>query len=280
MPLEVSASAIGDVLRGVGARLVAWQEESPRGGVRVGDQLKTEADRRAHVLLSRALRELAELPVVSEEDDASLAGARRSRYWLIDPLDGTASWAEGYRTYVTQAALMDEGRPKVAGVFAPALGLLYLASRDGGATLNGQAITAKAAGAASLVLIDNTPEPRGVTRRVFDELACTGYLESGSIGLKICRVADGTADLFVKDVAVRDWDVAPGDLVLNEAGGALATLDAEAFDYDGSFEKRGLVAAKDIALLRRVKRRLGERPDAMTRGQVDGRPAAGRRGSR
>jgi len=77
---------------------------------------------------------------------------------------------------------------------------------------------------------------------------CAKYLESGSIGLKICMVAQGVADLFVKDVTVRDWDVAAPHLVLSEAGGVLRRFDGQEFELAGSFEKLGLIAAASQAL--------------------------------
>jgi len=51
------------------------------------------------------------------------------------------------------------------------------------------------------------------------------FLECGSIGLKICRVADGEAHVFAKALTFKIWDVAPGQLVLTEAGGRLALWD-------------------------------------------------------
>ena len=105
------------------------------------------------------------------------------------------------------------------------------------------------------MLTDNYPEPRGIARRLVDGLPCTGYLESGSIGMKICRVAHGEADLFVKDVVLRDWDLAPGHLILSEAGGCMADLQGRPPAYVGSLEKRGgIVAARSTDLLARVGR--------------------------
>ncbi|QBI55235.1 inositol monophosphatase family protein [Streptomonospora litoralis] len=93
------------------------------------------------------------------------------------------------------------------------------------------------------VLTDNTPEPRGIARAAYERFGCRGYLESGSIALKLCRIADGGAHLFVKDVRVRDWDVAAPALVLEESGGALARLDGTPFAYTGSFEHTGVIGA-------------------------------------
>ena len=73
----------------------------------------------------------------------------------------------------------------------------------------------------STTLIDNYPEPRGIAAKLFDKMALEQYVESGSLGLKICRIAEGSADIFVKDVLVKDWDLAAPELILHEAGGIL-----------------------------------------------------------
>ena len=78
------------------------------------------------------------------------------------------------------------------------------------------------------------------------------YVESGSLSLKICRVADGVADLFVKDVEIRDWDVAAPMLILFEAGGVISQVDGAQFDLYGDFEKNGLIVAKSEKLKNKV----------------------------
>ena len=62
-------------------------------------------------------------------------------------------------------------------------------------------------------------------------------------------VADGTADLFVKDVVVRDWDLAPVAVILNELNGLLFHSDGNDYLFSDSFEKRmGFIVARDKRL--------------------------------
>jgi len=151
---------------------------------------------------------------------------------------------------VTQAALMENGEPVLASVYAPALDRLYSAEKGGGAFCNGERIYVSS-DENRLVLVDNYPEPRGTAIQMMADLACTGYMESGSISLKICRVADGSADLFFKDIVVRDWDVGAPWLILKEAGGAFTTIDVLPYPFCGDLEKTGLIAARNIELCRR-----------------------------
>ena len=62
-------------------------------------------------------------------------------------------------------------------------------------------------------------------------------------------MADGQANLFVKDVAIRDWDLAPGHLILQEAGGILTDLHGREIDYGGGMEQSGGLIASASATL-------------------------------
>ncbi|GAB3448919.1 3'(2'),5'-bisphosphate nucleotidase CysQ [Streptomonospora sediminis] len=236
-------------VREVGALLRGWRADSAAtSGTWEGDQFKARADTMAHEELSARLHRIEPgVPVLSEEDPAGRGGPRPDVYWLIDPIDGTASYVHGFAGYVTQAALIAGSRPVVAAICVPEADRCYTAVRGGGATAGGARLAASAPAAGAGVLTDNTPEPRGIARAVHGAFGCSGYLESGSIALKLCRIADGGAHLFVKDVPVRDWDVAAPALVLEEAGGALARLDGSPFDYTGSFEGTGVIAAAEEA---------------------------------
>lgn len=242
-----------EIMTQVGAGLLHWQGRA--GGEWHGAQLKTEADRETHQALSTALVGLLELPILSEEDPASHTDPRPDRYWLIDPIDGTASLAGGFSGFVTQAALMEKGEPVLAAVYAPALDRLYFAQKGGGSFCNGEPIQVSTE-EDRLILVDNYPQPKGTAARMMTDLGCTGYLESGSISLKICRVADGSADLFFKDVVVRDWDVGAPSLILKEAGGIFTTIDGKSYPFSGPLDKPGLVAARSIGLCQQIVARL------------------------
>ncbi len=253
MQTDTLLDRVQDILREVGTTLLTMRAQGPVQGTWHATQLKSEADLIAERLIMRGLRALTpNLPVVSEEDLSSHAVDRFSRYWLVDPIDGTASFCGGYAGFVTQIALMDGVRPLLGAVYGPALDLMYLAEQGAGASANGSKLELDWRGG-DVVLTDNYPEPLGIAKLLHEQLPCAGYLESGSIGLKICRVADGQADLFVKDVTVRDWDLAPGHLILQEARGVLTDLRGRGIDYGGGMEQSGgLIAAASATLGARV----------------------------
>ncbi len=234
--------ALARVMRDLGRQLLDWRAAGQTEGRQEGTQFKAEADRRAHEFLSMALAAIEPgTPIASEEDPDSLDPDRRPRYWLIDPIDGTASFVGGYDGFVTQAALMDASGPLLAAVYAPVADQLFAARRGAGATCNG--VSMARSGGRSGALIDNYPSPRGVALAAQRALGLPHYVESGSLGLKICRVADGTADVFVKDVRVADWDLAPGHLILAEAGGGMTDVFGQDLTYTGDYARHGIAAA-------------------------------------
>lgn len=236
------------MLRGVGADLLLWRASGGADGAWEGHQFHARADLWAH---DRILTGLAELqtgcPIVSEEDGADGKAAAGERYWLVDPIDGTASYAQGFAGFVTQVALMEHECPILAVVFAPQSNELFVAEQGRGAFRNGTRLRLPQA-SPSLTLVDNYPSPRGLAADLYGDLSFTKYVESGSTGLKICRVADGTADALFKDCGLRDWDIAPPHLILQEAGGHLADGLGNTIRYGAPRRQPGVIAASDPGL--------------------------------
>lgn len=233
---------LANIVYDIGALLLKWRNAEIFEGTWEGPQFKAKVDRMAHLALTERLKEIAsDIPIISEEDEMSIQENRPDCYWLVDPIDGTASFVGGFPGFVTQAALIKNGYPLMGAICAPVLDLLYLAERGQGTTLNGQPLHLSS-DREPTILIDNYPEPQGVTLLAYEELNFLSYIECGSISLKICKVADGTADVFFKNVIVKDWDIAPAHLVLEEAGGILKDINGKKITYDENYKQNGLVA--------------------------------------
>ena len=243
---------LAGIVKAVGKELISWRKEGITDGAWEGSQFKATADKLAHSRIREELEALHPgIPVVSEEDEGSWGLRNPDRYFLVDPIDGTASFAGGFDGFVTQVALMEGQEPRYAAIYAPALDALYTAGRGEGAYLNSRRLEIPDP-ASWESLVDNYPVPRGITREAFEGLQLTRYVECGSISLKICMVADGTADIFFKAVPVKDWDIAAPHLVLGEAGGFLRELGGRDIAYDRGMEYNGIVAAKSIAHAMRI----------------------------
>lgn len=235
----------------VGQQIVSWQTDKKLQHLHSEAEFKTEADRRAHELIFQGIKRLYPGAKVLSEEGIQPIIERPNAYWLIDPIDGTASWFHGFAGFVTQAAYIENGKPLFGIIHAPLLRNTWTAVNRQGAYLNDVRLPTLQP-SARLIITDNTPQPHGIAKFYYEHLAATGYRESGSLGLKAVLVADGTADLFIKDVVVRDWDFAPVAVILQEVGGLLGLANGQPYEFTGDVEKHhGIVVARDPALFRR-----------------------------
>jgi len=212
------------------------------------DNIHSQVDLRLHDFYLKNLPKILDVPILSEEDSGNHLELRPEVYWIIDPLDGTLSYLNNFLTYVTQIALMVKDMPEISYIFAPESSEMFRAIRNKGAFLNDQSIKVSASKCPEKI-IDNYPIPIPYVSEIMKKLKISEYLESGSIGLKICRVADGTADIFVKQTRVYDWDVAPGALILQEAGGQIGLLSGAEYKFENALRKENFQAFNQKNLL-------------------------------
>ncbi len=209
------------------------------------------ADIKANSLIKKILMQLDPgCAIISEEDDTFLNN-RPDEYWLVDPIDGTSSWLNGFDGFVTQLAYIKKNTPIYGAVYAPCLKKLWTACKGEGAYLNGKILN-KSKCHNSIKLIDNYPEPRKIAETIYKYMQITDYIESGSLGLKACLVADGTADLFIKDVVIKDWDIAPAEVILRELNMPITDLFSKNIKYKNQFDNNGIIVARDTILFNKV----------------------------
>ena len=238
---------LSNLLNEVASVLLEQKKVGPIKGVWKGTQLHINADRIIHKLIVEKLNAFdASIPIISEED-INQETVYYDKYWLIDPLDGTASYAENFDGYVSQIALIKDHIPVVAAVISPKTGEYFYAELGGVSFKNNNLL--KCVANKTTTLIDNYSEPSGITKKMYTELNMDTYIESGSLGLKLCRIADGTADIFFKDVIVRDWDIAPGHLIVQEANGFVKNKSGKQIKYKGRGEINGIIATSNSQLL-------------------------------
>ncbi len=210
--------------------------------------LKAELDYIIHNYLVDKLKKILNVPILSEEETNNFTAFQLKNFdacFVIDPIDGTSSLIHGFKGYVNQVAYVEKGVPMYSCVYAPEYNHLYTAAKNEGAYLNGKRIKTKRN--SKIVFIDNYPIPSGAISEIMKKFDQPKYIECGSIGLKICHVAEGMADIFYKDVTVRDWDIIPPLLVLQEAGGFFCTTtweDVTLFRND-DFSHQGIIATSD-----------------------------------
>jgi fructose-1,6-bisphosphatase/inositol monophosphatase family enzyme len=232
-----------------GAALQQLRSYGITGAEGGGGQLKTSADEAAEGWVLGYLR--ARFPgdaFLAEEEFERTDGAWTppAAFWTVDALDGTRSFVDGFPGFCVQVAYVHDGAVRLGVVYEPATGACYLGVEGAGAyraSAGGECVRLRVdAAPARPVFVDST-RPGGLPGAWFS-LHDAEFLECGSIGIKICRVAEGSAHVFLKSLRYKLWDVAPGELILAEAGGRLGLWTGGRIDYrSGQVLFDGLLAA-------------------------------------
>lgn len=212
---------------------------------------KTGGDAIAHRLLSQGLEAATPSAAIFSEEQLHEISERPAQYWLMDPIDGTASWHGGFDGYVCQLAFIDNNLPVMGAIYWPEQDKLFSAD-DSGFYINGDRFVPKA-GSGGISLIDNYPEPRGMAARLIEEMPELTYKECGSLGLKAVLALTGEADLFVKDTVFRDWDLAPAMAIAKHSGGVVLDLSGEPLTIGKSIEYGdGLIVSHDYGIAQKA----------------------------
>ncbi len=218
-----------------GAPLKNWTKgpaESPvsEADIAVDDLLRTR--------LSAGNDGIAWLSEESVDDPVRLT----ARYvWIVDPIDGTRAYIAGLPDWAVSAALVADGRPVVACLYAPVTEQFFAARANGGATCNGMAIAASQGAELAGARIAG---PRSLLERlgaVMPPFSAMPRLRS--LALRLAQVAHGACDIAFAGGNSHDWDLAAADLLVHEAGGALTSITGGTVTYNRPVPRHGMLVA-------------------------------------
>jgi myo-inositol-1(or 4)-monophosphatase len=202
----------------------------------------TEADIEVDGVLRKHLTaERPDYGWLSEESAAALE--HEERFWLVDPIDGTAAYMSGNPSWCLSVALIETGIPILGFIHAPAQGRTYSAARGEGARLNGAPITVSGRQrleGARLIANASALQPQ----QWQEPLPAVARIKVPSLALRLADVAEGSSDGALALSYKHDWDLAAGDVIVREAGGAVSDLDGAALRYSPRHPLRqGFIAA-------------------------------------
>ena len=199
----------------------------------------TCADMESHNIIVDAMRRLTPaVEVLSEESEQVSYEQRKSwnHYWLVDPLDGTKEFLKRSGEFTVNIAMIENGRPILGVVYAPAIGKLYYAAKSVGAfkrVQRGEPIAIKANGAVSgkLIIVASRFHATKELDYFLNQVDDYEKINMGS-SLKLCLVADGSAHLYPRLGPTMEWDTAAADCVVDEAGGHVTDLHGNPLRYN------------------------------------------------
>ncbi len=186
----------------------------------------TEADLAAHRVIVERLNALTPgIPVLSEESASMPWEQRRqwTRYWLVDPLDGTKEFVKRNGEFTVNIALIEGNHPVLGVVHVPVTGVTYFGDRDIGAFRQAgeespSAIHVTATRSNAPRVVGSRSHAGEALQRFLDNLGQHELVSMGS-SLKLCLVAEGKADIYPRLGPTSEWDTAAAQAVVESAGG-------------------------------------------------------------
>jgi len=236
---EAARAAGALALRYFGRNPESWQKQ---GGspVCVADM---EVDALLHAELGAARPDYGWLSEETPDDPDRL---RRERIFIVDPIDGTRGFLGGDPNWCVSIAVVTEGRPQVAALYAPALGRLMTAAVGEGASENGEPVKVGRRGDLSGCAIAGPSS--WLNSDVWRSHAVRPGRYLPSLAWRFASVADATFDAAFARPRAHDWDLAACDLLVHEAGGRLTALDGRPPLYNKAELRHGALAAANPRL--------------------------------
>lgn len=270
MAYEREADVLAKAVREAGEAIKRHFNDGAKVYTKPDKSPVTEADLAANAILIERLHDaFPDDAILSEEvpPDARIGAA--SRCWIIDPLDGTASFVKREPTFAVMVGLEIGGRPEVGAIYRPMTDELFAAVRDEGATV-------KRDGATAMLRFPPVPYERarlGTTPGSFRTLTTSvprwaddpaRFTVTGpNFGFRpevLVTMFDAYVGWVANGLASGGypWDLCATDLIVHEAGGVLTDIFGERHRFRRVSERvrGGIVAAHDADLHAAVIARL------------------------
>ena len=219
----------------------------------------TAADMAVDLLIREQLTKIdPTIPILSEESDVPDFSIRQqwSRYWLIDPLDGTRGFIRKSPEFSVNIALIENHQPILGVVYSPIEKFCYYATKNLGAFF----LDAEKRVKKIHVSLQNPKELRFLCG-YYDHSICNQALlktafehvtiKQMNSALKFPYLAQGLSDVYVRFGRTCEWDTAAGQCVLSEAGGAVVDFLGQPLQYNAksSLINPAFIAMGDVSQL-------------------------------
>jgi myo-inositol-1(or 4)-monophosphatase len=198
--------------------------------------LVTEMDERAEGIIREALLRAYPSYGMLAEEGGALAGEEDAR-WIVDPLDGTTNYAHGLPIFCVSIALEKAGEVVLGVVHDPIRVETFVAERGQGARLNDEPVSVSETDElVRALVVTGFPYDRDEVPAALDlfgrfAMLTQGMRRLGSAALDLCYVAAGRLDAYYEQ-GIHAWDVAAGNLILEEAGGRITDYRGNPFELE------------------------------------------------
>ncbi|MDJ0787479.1 MAG: 3'(2'),5'-bisphosphate nucleotidase CysQ [Myxococcota bacterium] len=223
--LETAREAGAILLRHYKGEVEAW-EKSEDNPVTAAD---LESDQAIRSRLSAAFPDDG---ILSEETVDDPSRHQKSRVWIVDPMDGTKEFTQKIPEFAASIAMIDQGEPVVGVILNPVTGVAIWARKGGGCFKDGTPVSVTGCSDLSKAVVIASRTEISRDKFAAHESWFRELRPVGSIAWKLACVAAGDADLNVSFAPKNEWDVAAGDVLVREAGGAYVDFDGQPRIYN------------------------------------------------
>lgn len=154
----------------------------------------------------------------------------RDTYWLLDPIDGTDSFVRGIPLFRNIATLIDNGEPVFTLVYRPSTNELFLAADGEGTYRNGKQVNIGnrplARSTIDIMGRLDDPQVQSIINKIHPKLG--GVRRTSDFLSVVQGQLDGQLSLNSK---AGPWDFAPRALLIKEAGGKVANIGSDSYDF-------------------------------------------------
>ena len=196
----------------------------------------TNGDLEVNEILTDKIKELTpNIPIVSEESSLNKNNSELSKFWLIDPIDGTYDYINNRDEFTLNAALIINKKPELGIIYAPAKkrlfytfapGYCYEYSNKKEIKLNCE----KKTKANEVIAVSYSDNLKPQISEIHKQIGVTSHKKMKS-SFKFCVIATGEYDLYVAEPRALEWDIAAGHAILKNAGGIITDFDGNEILY-------------------------------------------------
>ena len=217
----------------------------------------TQADLASNKIIMNALQQLDRtIPILSEESLVEWKERKNwTKYWLVDPLDGTKEFIKQNGEFTVNIALIENNKPILGVIYSPVKCDLYFAQKNYGSyKINSSSKLINLQEAEKIFVANQSSIKRIIGSRshsnqTFDSWVNQNFpnseiVQAGS-SLKFCLIAEGAADIYPRFGPTSEWDIAAGHIIVNEAGGRVNTFEDTEINYN---QKEDLLNPKFYAI--------------------------------
>src|SRR4051812_14017283 len=215
----------------------------------------TDADQEASRFIVEALHRRFPLDgILSEEEVDNPDRLKKSRVWIIDPMDGTAEFVAGLTEFAVMIGLAVDGSPTMGVVYLPVEKKLYYAESGHGAYVESDSSTRQLrvspeSNPGQATIASSRSHDSVTLQRIREALGAGTVVRVGGVGLKVAMICEGRAHVYIHAGAgTNQWDTCAPEVILHEAQGRMTDAANQSIRYntDNPRNLQGVIASNGL----------------------------------